>query len=143
MDAPMCRVFPSSLGDLGLKWFNKLLAGLIENFHQLIESFVAHFVINTKVPKGIGSLLMLRKSKNKSIRNYNKRYWETYNEIEECSKELAVTSYKFGLTRGERLWENLTLNPPTDLRNLMSRVKMFTRSEDDVRHAKKSTRITA
>ena len=101
MDTLMCRVFLSSLGDLELKWFDKLLAGSIENFHQLTE--VAQFVINTKMPKVVGSLLMLRKGKSKSICNYNKRYWETYKDIEECSEELAVVSYKLGLTPEERL----------------------------------------
>ena len=82
--------------------------------HQLTELFVARFMINTKAPKGVGSLLMLRKGNNESICNYSKRYWETYNEIEECSEELVVASSKLGLPPGERLWENLTLNPPTN-----------------------------
>ena len=69
MDALMC---PSSLGDLKLKWFNKLPTRSIENFHQLAESFRAQFVINTKASKDVGSLLTLRKGKNKTIRNYNK-----------------------------------------------------------------------
>ena len=69
MDALMCRVFLSSPGDLGLKWFDKLPARLIENFHQLTESFVAQFMINTKAPKGVGSFLTLRKGKNKMIRS--------------------------------------------------------------------------
>ena len=86
-----------------MKWFDKLPARSIENFHQLIESFVALFVINTKALKNVGSRLTLRKDKNKSFRNYSKRYWETYNEIEECSKELVVASYKLGLTPRERL----------------------------------------
>ncbi|GFZ15658.1 hypothetical protein Acr_25g0000670 [Actinidia rufa] len=97
MDALMCKVFPSSLGDLGLKWFDKLPPGSIENFYQLTESFVAQFVINTKAPKAVSSLLTLKKGRNESIRNYSKRYWETYNEIEECSEEMAVASYKLGL----------------------------------------------
>ena len=74
MDALMCWVFLSSPGDLRLKWFDKLPARLIENFHQLIELFVAWSVINTKAPKGIGSLLTLKKGKNKTICNYSKRY---------------------------------------------------------------------
>ena len=86
----MCWVFPSSLGNLGLKWFDKLPAGSIKSFHQLTESFVARFDINMKAPKGVGSLLTPRKGKNESIRNYSKRYCETYNEIEECFEELAV-----------------------------------------------------
>ncbi|GFS30539.1 hypothetical protein Acr_00g0012510 [Actinidia rufa] len=112
MDALMCRVFPSSLGDLGLKWFDRLPPGSIESFYQLTESFVA--------------------------RNYSKRYWETYNEIEECSEEMAVASYKLGLAPGDRLWENLTLDPPTGLWDLMSRVEMFARLEDDVRESEKT-----
>ena len=74
MDALMCRLFPSSLGDLRLKWFDKFPVGSIENFHQLTKSFVARFVINTKARKGVGSLLMIKKGKNETIRNCNKRY---------------------------------------------------------------------
>ncbi|XP_057506518.1 uncharacterized protein LOC130789705 [Actinidia eriantha] len=143
MDALMCRVFPSSLGDLGLKWFDRLPPGSIENFYQLTKSFIARFVINTKAPKAVGSLLTLRKGKNESIRNYCKRYWETYNEIEECSEEMAVASYKLGLAPGNRLWENLTLDPPNGLRDLMSRVEMFARLEDDVRQAEKTESKTS
>ena len=55
------------------------------------------------------------KSKNESLRNYNQHYWEIYNEIEECSEELEVVSYKLGLTPGKILWEDLTLSPIADL----------------------------
>ena len=96
-------MFPSSLGDLKLKWFDRLLAKLIETFHQLARSFIAQLVINTKAPKGIGSLLTLKKGKNESLHNYNNHYWETYNKIKECSEELAVASYKLRLTPSERL----------------------------------------
>ncbi|GFZ11580.1 hypothetical protein Acr_22g0009780 [Actinidia rufa] len=120
-----------SLGDLVLKWFDKLPAGSIESFYQLTEAFVARFVINTKAPKGVSSLLTLQKGKNEMLRSYRKCYWEMYNEIEECSEELAVVSCKLGLTLCEKLWEDLTLKPPADLRDLMSRVKMFTWLEDD------------
>ncbi|GFY97538.1 hypothetical protein Acr_12g0000790 [Actinidia rufa] len=89
-------------------------------------------------PKAVGSLLMLKKGKNELIQNYSKRYWEIYNEIEECSEEMAVASYKLGLAPRDRLWENLMLDPLTGLRDLMSRVEMFARLEDDVRQAEKT-----
>ena len=117
MDALMCRVFPSSLGDLRLKWVDKLPADSIENFHHLTKLFVALFIINTKAPKCVESLLTLRKGKNESIRNYSKRYWKTYNEIEECSKKLAMASYKLRLTPKEKLWENLMLDPQSTSRS--------------------------
>ena len=55
----MCRVFPLSLGKLGLKWFDKVSIGSIGSFHLFIESFVARFVINIKAPNGVSSLLTL------------------------------------------------------------------------------------
>ena len=124
-------MFPSILGDLGLKWFDRLPAGSIGNFHQLTESFVTRFVTNTKTTKGIGFILTLKKGKVKLLYNYNKRYWETCNEIEECSEELVVAN-KLRLTLGERIWEDLTLIPPVNLWDLISRVKMFALLEDDV-----------
>ena len=83
-------------------------------------------------PRERSSLLTLKQGKNKSIHNYNKCYWKTYNKIEECLEELVVASYKLRLTPRERIWENLALNSPTDLRDLMSCVKMFAWLEDDV-----------
>ena len=65
-----------------LKWFDQLPVGSIRSFHQLTESFIARFVINTKAVKGVGSLLTLKKDKNELLRNYIKHYWKTYSDIE-------------------------------------------------------------
>ncbi|XP_057489449.1 uncharacterized protein LOC130775334 [Actinidia eriantha] len=51
---------------------------------------------------------------------------------------MAVASYKLGLAPRDKLWENLTLDPPISLRDLMSLVEMFAHLEDDVRQAKKT-----
>ena len=109
----MCRVFPSSLGKLGLRWFKKIPPGSIGD-----------------------SLHFIKKSKNESLYKnellwkYNKRYWELYNKIKGCSKEL-VLSHKFRLTLGEKLWDDLTLHPPANLPDLMSRLEKFAQLEDD------------
>ena len=98
LDAPMCRVNPSSLGDLGLKWFEKIHLSSIGSFLLLSESVVARFVIDTKVPKDMSSILTLRKGKHEMLRNDNSRHWELYDEIEKCSKDITVVSYKLKLT---------------------------------------------
>ncbi|XP_057488466.1 uncharacterized protein LOC130774448 [Actinidia eriantha] len=56
---------------------------------------------------------------------------------------MAVASYKLGLAPGDRLWENLTLDPPNGLRDLISRVEIFSRLEDDVRQAEKTESKTS
>ncbi|GFS45196.1 hypothetical protein Acr_00g0094790 [Actinidia rufa] len=119
--------FPPTLGDLRLKWFEKLLSGSIRSFLQLVESFMARFVINTKAPKYVSSFLTLFKGKNETLHNYNKRYWELHNETEECSKELTVASYNLGMTPGEKLWNDLTLNLTLDLQDLMMQLEMYAR----------------
>ncbi|GFZ21762.1 hypothetical protein Acr_29g0009240 [Actinidia rufa] len=97
-------VFPSSLGDLGLKWFDRLPPGSIESFYQLTESFVARFVINTKAPKAVGSLLTLKKGRNESIRNYNPltglwdlmSWVEMFARLEDDVREFEKTEGKLG-----------------------------------------------
>ena len=74
LDAVMCRVFSSSLGNLRMKLFDKLPVGSIGSFYQLTESFMARFVINTKAPKGVSSLMTLCKGKNETLYNCNKCY---------------------------------------------------------------------
>ena len=61
-----------------------------------------------------------------------------YTEIKGYSEELAVVSYKLGLTPGKKLWDDLMLNSLTDLWDLMSRVQMYARLEDDVKQAEQA-----
>ena len=56
-----------------------------------------------------------------------------YNEIKECSEKLVVVNYKLRLTPSEKIWQDLMLNHPTDLWDLMSQVKIFAWLEDDDR----------
>ena len=72
--------------------------------------------------------------------NYSKI--EEYNEIEEYSKELAVASYKFRLTPGERPWEDLMISPLGDIWDLKSWVEMFARLEDDIWQVERNTGTT-
>ena len=60
---------------------------------------MVRFVINMKALKGVSYLLILCKGKNEM---------------------LCKVSYKLGLTPSEKLWDNLTLNPLADLRDLMT-----------------------
>ena len=43
-DAQMCKVFPSSLGPIALRWFNGLRKGSIHSFSELIQEFGVQFM---------------------------------------------------------------------------------------------------
>ncbi|XP_028071428.1 uncharacterized protein LOC114273807 [Camellia sinensis] len=130
-DALMCLVFSSSLGELGLKWFERLPTESIEGWQQLVEAFVTRFKTNTKTPKEIDHLLRVKMEPGDSLMVYNVKYWETFNEILDCPTNLAITQYKSALPIGHRLRDSLTINQPSTMELLMQRINEHIRVEDD------------
>ena len=43
-EALMCKIFPSSLGPMAMRWFNGLRANSIDSFKKLTRAFGAHFI---------------------------------------------------------------------------------------------------
>ncbi|XP_028065539.1 uncharacterized protein LOC114268557 [Camellia sinensis] len=78
----MCILFPSSIGDLGLTWFEKFPKGSIASWAQLVEAFVINFKTNTKMPIEMDQLLIIDMSEKETLKSYNNRYWEIFNQIE-------------------------------------------------------------
>ena len=107
-DALLCTIFPSSLGQMGLRWFDRLPRGSITSWLQLQEAFLARFKNNTTTPKNNNDLLALRKGGNESLKEYSRRYWDVYNNIENCNEALAVESFQYGLELESPLKISLT-----------------------------------
>ena len=99
---------------------------------QLAEAFVTRFKTNTRTPKKVDHLLGGKMESEGSLKAYNARYWETYNEILDCPTNLAITQNKRGLPIGHRLRDSLTMHQPTTMESLMQRSNEHTRVEDDV-----------
>ncbi|KAF5933814.1 hypothetical protein HYC85_029985 [Camellia sinensis] len=135
-EALMCILFPSSLGDLGLTWFEKLPEGSIASWAQLAEAFVTRFRTNTKTPMEIDQLLSIDMGEKETLRSYNSRYWETFNQIGDCPTNLAIAQYKRGLPVGNRLRDSITMTPPLTMEALMERVHQHIRVEEDGARAK-------
>jgi hypothetical protein len=76
-DILMCRIFPSSLGDVALQWFDRLEHGSIHSWTELSEAFTTHFITNTRKPKEVDSLMALAMRSGENLKSYSARYWET------------------------------------------------------------------
>ena len=63
-EALMCKIFPSSLGPMAMRWFNGLKANSIDSFKKLTQSFGAHFITCSKVPLPLRSLLSMLRGGN-------------------------------------------------------------------------------
>ena len=80
-DRLMCKIFPSSLGPIAMRWVNRLRKGSIRSFEELIQEFGARFITCNKVQQRIGALLSMKMRSRETLQSYTNIYWELYNEI--------------------------------------------------------------
>ena len=95
-DPLMCNLFPSSLGEIALQWFNQLGKRTIASWVQMAEAFVGRFITNYRRTQEMDALLTLKLEDGESIKGYATRFWETYNDIDNCNEDVAVTTFKSG-----------------------------------------------
>ena len=130
-EALMCKVFPSSLGPVAMRWFNCLKANSISSFKELTQAFGSHFVTCSKVLWPLSSLLSLSMKEGETLKIYSDRYWEMYNEIDGNFKDVAISTFKSGLLTKHGLRKSLTGKPVTSLGQLMDRIDKYKRLKED------------
>ena len=127
----VCKVFPSSLGPMPMRWFDGLRKNSISSFKKLTQSFCSRFITCSKVPQPLNSLLSMSMREGESVKAYAERYWEMFNEIDGDFDEVVVRTFKVGLPSEHGLRKSLTDKPVTSLCQLMDRVDKYKRIEDD------------
>ena len=96
-EALMCKIFPSSLGPMAMRWFNGLKANSIDSFKKLTQSFGVRFITCSRVPLLLGSLLSMSMCEGETLKAYLDRYWEMFNEIDGSYDDVAISTFKAGL----------------------------------------------
>ena len=137
----MCRVFPSSLGPMLMRWFNGLKTNSISSFKKLTQSFCFRFITYSRVPQPLDSLLSISIRGGESVKAYSERYWEMFNEIDGDFDEVTFKTFKVGLPTKHGLRKSLTGKPVTSLRQLMDRVDKYKRIEDDQLQGKGKAKV--
>ena len=127
----MCELFPSSLGPMPIKWFDRLRTNSISSFKKLTQSFCSRFITCSRVPQPLDSLLSMSKREGESEKAYAKRYWEIFNDIDSDFDKVAIRTFKVGLPSKHGLRKSLTSKPVTSLHQLMDRVDKYKRIEDN------------
>ena len=109
--ALMCKVFPSSLGPVGIRWFDGLREGFINSFKELTRVFGACFVTCSRVPQPSYSLLSMTMWEEETLKTYSDRYWEMFNEIDGNFDNVAIRTFKVDLLAKHDLRKSLTKKP--------------------------------
>ena len=72
--ALMCKVFPSNLGPVVIRWFDDLKEGFISSFKDLTRAFGARFVTSSRNPQLLDSLLSITMREGETLKIYSDRY---------------------------------------------------------------------
>jgi len=70
----MCKMFPSSLGLMAMRWFDGLREDSISSFKELTRVFGARFVTYSRVPQPLDSLLSIAMREGETLKMYSDRY---------------------------------------------------------------------
>ncbi|XP_023903228.1 uncharacterized protein LOC112015098 [Quercus suber] len=130
-EALMCKVFPSSLGLVAMRWFNGLKTNSTDSYRQLTQAFGSRFVTNSVAPWPLSTLLSMSMHDGETLKAYSGRYWEMYNELEGNFNDVAISTFKNGLPIGHGLRKSLTGKPAISIRQLMDRIDKYKQVEED------------
>ena len=140
-EALMCKIFPSNLGPMAMKWFNGLRANSIDSFKKLTQSFGTRFITCSKVPLPLGSLLSMSMREGETLKVYLDRYWEMFNEIDGSYDDVAISRFKARLPVEHDLRKSLTGKLVTIVRVLMDRIDKYRTIEEDQLQGKGKVKV--
>ena len=121
----MCKVFPSSLGPVAMRWFDGLGAGSIDSFKELTRAFGSHFITCSRVPRPLDSLLSMSMRESETLKTYSNRYWEMFNEIDRDFDDVAIRTFKVSLPTEHDLRKFLTRKPVRNVLQLIDRIDEY------------------
>ncbi|XP_065635911.1 uncharacterized protein LOC136070221 [Quercus suber] len=137
----MCKVFPSSLGPVAMRWFDSLKVDTINSYKELTQAFGSHFVTCRRVARPLSSLLSLSMQEGETLKAYSDRYWEMFNDMEGNFDAMALDTFKLGLPTDHSLRTSLSGKPVTNMCQLMDRIEKYKRVEEDQQQGKGKDKV--
>ena len=140
-EALMCRVFPSNLGPMAMRWFDGLRINSVSSFKKLTQAFCFRFITYSEVPQPLDSLLSMSMREGESVKAYSYRYYEIFNEIDGNFNDVAFKTFKVCLPSEHGLRKALIGKHVTSLRQLLDRVDKYKKIEDDQQQEKGKAKV--
>ena len=73
-EALMCKVFPSNLGLVAMRWFDRLKANSVNSFKELTQAFGSLLIMCSRLPRPLELLLSLSMRESETLKMYSDRY---------------------------------------------------------------------
>ena len=130
-DEILCRSFPTTLKGAAREWFIKLPTSSMDNFEQLSNAFLCHFIGGQRPKRPADHLLTIRQGERETLRSYVKRFTRETLEVDEADNKVQLTTFKAGL-RSRDLVASLAKNPPKTMAEMLIKAQKYMNAEDAV-----------
>ena len=87
-DEILCRSFPTTLKAAAKEWFTKLPNSSIDNFEQLSNAFLRHFIGGQRPKKPANYLLTVKQGEKETLRSSVKRFTCETLEVDEADDKV-------------------------------------------------------
>ena len=128
-DEILCRSFPTTLKVAAREWFTKLPNSSIDNFEQLSNAFLRHFIGGQHPKRPADYLLTVKQGEKETLRSYVKRFTRETLEVDEANDKVQLTTFKAGL-RSRDLVASLAKNPPKTMAEMLLKAQKYMNAED-------------
>ena len=130
-DEILCRSFPTTFKGAVREWFTKLPTSSVDNFEQLSNAFLHHFIRGQHPKRPTNYLLTIRQGEKETLRSYVKRFTGETLEVDEADDKVQLTNFKARL-RSRDLMASLTKNPPKTMAKMFLKAQKYMNAEDAV-----------
>ena len=103
----------------------------IDNFEQLSNAFLRHFIGGQHPKRPADYLLTIRQGKKETLRLYVKRFTRETLEVDKTDDKVQLTTFKAGL-RSRALVASLAKNPLKTKVEMLLKVQKYMNAEDTV-----------
>ena len=128
-DEILCCSFPTTLKAAVREWFTKLLNSSINNFEQLSNAFLCHFIGGQRPKWPAVYLLTVKQGEKETLKSYVKRFTCETLEVDKANDKVQLTTSKAGL-RSRDLVASLTKNSPKTMAEMLLKAQKYINAED-------------
>ncbi|XP_048622645.1 uncharacterized protein LOC125591821 [Brassica napus] len=131
-EAGYCRFFAENLTGVTLEWFARLEENSIDNFTQLVSTFLKQYsvFIETRVTKE--DLWNLKQAPFKPLRAYINKFREIKAKISHPNEVVALAALKNGVWFSSKFREELAVRAPISSDDTLHRVSYIATHEEEV-----------
>nr|XP_023918428.1 uncharacterized protein LOC112029979 [Quercus suber] len=128
-DEILCRSFPTTFKGVAREWFTKLPTSSIDNFEQLSNAFLRHFIGGQHPKRPVDHLLTIKQGEKETLRSYVKHFTRETLEVDEVDDKIQLTTFKAGL-RFREFVASLAKKPPKKMVEMFLKAQKYMNAED-------------